>query len=72
MVEQNNTSARAFKNFVHFLAVLIKTKLGSHQNLDDLRTETPTANNSFSNWKLNAAHIHLRYAEVEVCRFKRR
>ena len=41
---QNNSSARAFHNFVHFLAVPCKTATWNHHNLRRLRTETATAN----------------------------
>ena len=41
---QNNSSARAFQNLVHFLVVLCKTTTWNHHNLRRLRTETATTN----------------------------
>ena len=67
---QNNSSARAFWNFVHFLAVLCKTTTWNHHNLRPLRTETATANHFNFHLELKASLI--RYAEVEVWRRMRR
>ena len=63
---QNNSPARAFWNFVHFLAVLFKTTTWNRQNLRRLRTETATANYFNFHLELNAAFI--RHAEVELWR----
>ena len=67
---QNNSSARAFHNFVHFLAVPCKTTTWNHHNLRRLRTETATAN--YFNFHLELNTSFLRDAEVEVWRRMRR
>ena len=62
---QNNSLARAFHNFVHFLAVPCKTATWNYHNLRRLRTETAAAN--YFNFHLELNTSFLRDAEVEVC-----
>ena len=62
---QNNSLARAFHNFVHFLPVLCKTATWNYHNLRRLRTETAAAN--YFNFHLELNTSFLRDAEVEVC-----
>ena len=67
---QNNSAARAFENFMHFLAVPCKKTTWNHHKLRRLQTETATANYINFHLELNASLI--RYAEVEVWRRMRR
>ena len=67
---QNNSPARAFKNFVHFLAVLCKTTTWNNHNFRRLRTETAMANCFYFHLELNVSFIR-HDAEVKAwCRMR--